>query len=112
MLVYIIKINGIYDIICSLVILKIINIPCLQNIHLSMIKDVNKCPILERFFAYWIFTYGIIRINNHYMLTSYFYYIEAAFFMNEYINDSIYFNKAIFVISSSLLLGYLSYPKY
>ena len=107
MLQYIIKINGIYDIICALSIL--FNIPYIKNIHLSMIKDYNKQnKITERFFAYWIFTYGIIRISDNYLLISYSYYIEALVFINEYMNNSTYFYKSLFVIISSLFLGYFA----
>ena len=108
LLYYIIKINGIYDILCALSILKIINIPYLENLHLSMIKDYDKSDIFKRFLAYWIFTYGIIRIGS-YPPTPYSYYIEALCFANEYIEKSVYKEKTIFVISSSLLLGCVSH---
>ena len=35
-------INGIYDVICSMCILKIINIPILNNLHLSVITAQEK----------------------------------------------------------------------
>lgn len=109
MLNYCIKINGIYDIICSLSILKIINIPVLSDLHISMIRDYDmENKIFERFFAYWIFTYGIIRLSNN-ALTPYSYYIESLFFFNEYHHSSLYDKKAIFVIISSLVLGILSH---
>ena len=109
---YIIKINGIYDILCALSILKIINIPILCNLHLSMIKDnQNKnfeTQLFERFFAYWIFTYGVIRLSDNMILISYSYYIESLCFVNEYLNNSVYHDKALFVIVSSFLLGIVS----
>ncbi len=108
MLYYLIKFNGIYDIICALSILHFINIPYFRYIHLSMIKNYNYDNILfERFFGYWIFTYGLIRIHENYTLISYSYYLEALFFSNEYINSTVYYNKTLFVIISSLYLGYL-----
>ena len=39
-----VKINGIYDILCALSILKIINIPVLEQIHLQMFKNMNYEP--------------------------------------------------------------------
>ena len=105
----IVKINGIYDILCALTILRIIHIPILDRLHISMITN-ETTPIFIRFFAYWIFTYGMIRVicNNH--LVTYSYYIEAACFMNEYYNDSVNKEKTAFVIVSSLLLGLVSHP--
>jgi len=108
MLHYFVKINGIYDILCAVSILNFINIPQLRYLHLSMIKNHNyQNSLFERFFAYWILTYGIIRIHDNYTLISYSYYLEAVFFLNEYMNNSTYNDKTFFVIISSLFLGYL-----
>ena len=53
MLNSIVKANGIYDILCALSILKIISIPYLKDLHLSMIKDYsNNNELFERFLAY------------------------------------------------------------
>jgi len=107
MLSKIAKINGIYNILCALSILKMINIPILQIINLQMFKNVNYDPIFERFFAYWIFTYGIIRIKYN-IFVPYSYYIEALFVANEcLVHETIVFEKGMFVIISSGLLGYL-----
>jgi hypothetical protein len=108
LLYHIVKINGIYDIICAISILKFI--PQLRYLHLSIIKNHNYQNVLfERFFAYWIFTYGVIRIHDNYSLISYSYYLEAVFFSHEYMNNSTNNKKALFVILSSLFLGYLCY---
>jgi hypothetical protein len=114
---YIIQINGIYDILCALCILRVIYIPYLNNLHLSMMKHyslplTNKIhthdiQLFERFFSYWIFTYGVVRLGNNYKIVSYSYYIEAVFFTNEYIYNSVHLDKVFFVIGSSILLGYL-----
>lgn len=100
-------INGLYDILCAACILHIIEIPVLSDLHLSMIKPEKRNPIFERYFAYWIFTYGVIRMSGDYKLISYSYFIEALFFLNEYQNDAVYADKAWFVIISSLGLGVL-----
>jgi len=68
----------------------------------------QKNPMMERFFAYWIFTYGCIRISNHYQLIVGSYWIEAAFIFNEYCNGTVETEKAWFVIISSLILGYMA----
>ena len=96
-------INGIYDILCAACILKIIDIPFLSELHTSMIKSKN--PTSERFLAYWIFTYGVIRISGNRPLIAYSYFIEAMFFTNELISDNVYTEKTIFVVASSLVLG-------
>jgi hypothetical protein len=108
LLYYIVKINGIYDIICALSILNFTYFPKLRYLHLSMIKKHNyQNNLFERFFAYWIFTYGVIRLYGDDTLISYSYYLESIFFLNEYINNSSYTYKSFFVITSSLFLGYL-----
>ena len=112
MLHYIIKANGIYDILCALSILKIISIPYLKDLHLSMIKDYsrdNNNELFERFLAYWIFTYGVIRLSHTYTLISYTYFIEAIVFWNEYRKNTVHSNKVQFVIITSLILGYLCF---
>ena len=91
MISYIIKINGAYDILCALSILKIINLPFFKDIHLSMFIDKKKNPLFERFLGYWILTYGIIRIYNIEPLTSLSYAIEAIVVANEtYVQKTIY----------------------
>lgn len=102
-------INGIYDILCALGILQIIQIPFFSSIHLSMFdKYITPNHIFERFLAYCIFTNGVIRISGDNMLVAYSYYGEAAFFFNEYLHYSVYSEKALLVILSSMLLGHMA----
>jgi hypothetical protein len=112
MFIIIIKANGIYDILCAFSILRVVKIPYLHldRIHLSMIKNNSENPLFERFLAYWIFTYGIMRLSvNNSFIVSGSYYLEAFFFANELFNHkSVYVDKALFVIFTSLLLGYIS----
>ena len=115
---YIIKINGVYDILCALCILRVIYIPYLNDLHLSMMKDysppttsqihTHSPQLFERFLSYWIFTYGVVRLSNNYKNVSYSYYLEAAFFINECMYNSVHIHQAFFVIGSSVLLGYLT----
>ena len=100
--------NGVYDILCAMSILKIIYIPFLDKIHLSMFNNYENNPLFERFIAYWIFTYGIIRITNNHIFISLSYFIEAVFFLHEYIHCSMDTSKTNFVIISSIALGILS----
>ena len=104
----IVFINGIYDFLCAISILKIIHFPILKSLHIKMFKSSND-PLFERFLAYWIFTYGIIRLQYN-LLVPYSYYIEAIFIANEcFIHKTIVFEKGIFVIISSGILGYLTH---
>ena len=103
----IIKLCGMYDILYGLSVSKIIHIPFLNNNHTLMLPNYNN-PLFERFYGYWIFTYGIIRISNCH-LTSISYMIEATFIANEcFINKTIPRNTALPVIISSLYLGYMT----
>jgi hypothetical protein len=105
-----IKVNGVYDILCALSILRVVNIPYLDRLHLSMIKNNSENPLFERFLAYWIFTYGIMRLSvNNSFIVSGSYFLEALFFANElFKHRSVYVDKALFVIFTSLLIGYIS----
>lgn len=85
----IIFINGIYDIICALSILYFNN-NYFSNFHIDIFKDeYKKNNVMNRILAYWILTYGIIRIfaifNNYYLniLIIISYLIEIFGFVNE-----------------------------
>lgn len=102
--------NGIYDVLCAISILHIIHIPVIDNLHISMLHtNERNNPLMRRFMAYWIFTYGIIRIysgynNNEFAASSY--YIEAIVISNEcFIQRTMVLDKSVFVITSSLFLG-------
>jgi len=103
----IVKINGIYDIACALSILRVINVPPLANLHVGMLKPhIDQSVLFKRFFAYWIFTYGIVRVFGGGQLVTYSYFIEAICFANEYCNGTLHGDKAAFVIISSLIMCY------
>jgi hypothetical protein len=87
--------------------LRYVDIPYLGTIHLNMIKKNETNIIFQRYYAYWILTYGYMRLtisDINFVKMSYF--IEAACIANEacYTND-IYIDKALFVIIVSLLFG-------
>ena len=100
---YIIKINGIYDILCSFAILKWVNIPLLNGLHLSMFKK-EQDEVTERMLAYWIFTYGIIRLSDDKQLILLSYLLESAFLLNEYNKGSMKKNNVYFCALSCLFI--------
>ena len=105
---YIVKINGIYDIICSLCILRYIHIPYIETIHLNMIKNNETNIIFQRYYAYWILTYGYMRLTAsdiNFIKMSYL--IEALCTLNEllYYTNDINIHKSLFVIIVCLLFG-------
>jgi len=123
-------INGVYDILCAISILGIVPFPILDELHLSVLKKNKKeDPLMERFLAYWLFTYGLIRIFGDRRLIAYSYFTEATFFANEWrmqyeyksstpsASLTVFFTnysmdissfKSVFVIVSSILLGGLA----
>ena len=98
--------NGLYDILCALCILKIIDIPILNKLHLSMF--INEPEEQEkRWMAYWIFTYGIIRLvaNNNFLI-SISYLIEVIVMLNEcFIHKQIYIYNGIIVSIISFIIA-------
>lgn len=100
--------NGIYDVVCSLCILKIIDIPIMRRMHLSMIKSPQKNLIFERSFGFFILSYGIIRIYGNMNIISLSYLLEALYFLSELKNNTVHTEKSIFVITSCLYLCYVT----
>ena len=98
--------NGLYDIICAVSILKIINIPILDKIHLSMF--INEPTNQEkRWIAYWVFMNGCIRLSlqNKYLI-SISYLIESIVIINEcFIHKQIYIYNGIIVPILSLSIA-------
>ena len=101
--------NGLYDILCALCLLKIINIPILNKIHLSMFIN-EPTDQDKRYMAYWIVTYGYIRLlwlihlNNY--LVSISYLIEAIVIFNEcIIHKQIYVYNGIIVSIISFIIA-------
>lgn len=97
-------INGIYDVICSMCILKIINIPILNNLHLSVITAQEKNPLYERSFGFFVLTYGVIRIYGTVNLISLSYLIEILYYVFEIRNNNVVIYKAIFIIITCIVL--------
>lgn len=98
---YLVWLNGIYDISCALSIMR--KMP-MSQLHLGMFYS-NPNPLFERFIAYWIFTYGMIRLSNHKHLIISSYLLEALFFTNECFYPTIDKKKAIFVATTSTFVA-------
>ena len=100
--------NGVYDIACALSLLHIIDNSTLRNLHINMINkqkyNINS-KILERMLAYWILTYGIIRVSDHYLLIACSYYMEAIGYTIESIHNTVHMHKAMIVVYSCIVLG-------
>lgn len=82
----VIRLNGIYDILCGLNLLNVIKLPFLDTIHTQMFHHVLIADdFTRRLLAYWIITYGIIRLcgekRSH--LISLSYYLETLCLLNE-----------------------------
>ena len=110
----IIKINGVYDILCSISILNILPNSLLTNIHKDIFKydkqeNIDNCyKLFETLLAFFILLYGLIRIFGNKLTISITYIIEGLYFYNEMqINNTVYTDKASFVIISSTILSIL-----
>ena len=109
----IIILNGLYDILCaiSILILPHYKIPLFSIIHTEMITQ-KITPITKNYLAYWIFTYGFMRLYNL-EIAFYSYLIEAIFFFNELINKRIHIKKGLFTITMCIYLAFnISYLHY
>ena len=91
------------------------------NLHLGMLRDYNSNPLFERFFAYSILINGLIRTiggltlsnNNSSEIVCGSYMLEAITIGYEtFFQDTIILEKGIFVLTTSLLLAYLSLHSY
>jgi Erg28 like protein len=107
---YLILINGIYDIISSFLLL--LDKP---NFHIYIYSNSKKRKnkIRQRLLGYWIFTNGTIRCLSYYQnnkdLANLSYITEIIVFLYEYYiySKHIYLYKIVFiVISCNLLLSY------
>jgi hypothetical protein len=110
---WLIFVNGIYDLLCAVAILLFPN-TLIGKLHLSIFNKNIHCHVNIRLLAYWIITYGYIRlfilqqskcINILVALT---YFIEAI----AYVYEDIYYNttikyKTAFISISSLIIGSL-----
>lgn len=53
-----------YDILCGCCLIGFCKIPILEDLHVSMFREILQLDSLtKRFIGYWICTYGIIRLH-------------------------------------------------
>ena len=102
------QLNGFYDLLCGFCLLRVIQIPVLQDLHVSMLLH-PPTPVFQRFLAYWLLTNGIIRLSGHTVLIACSYVLEAMAFFVECHFQTVHETKAHFVIGSSLMLGWTSW---
>lgn len=103
---FIVKLNGIYDIACAFAILYTKN-TYLDTLHSCMFLPGEMNPMALRYMAYWIFTYGCIRLySNDKQLIAVSYLLEAVVFLNELvIHQSVYELNGLFVAIVSMILA-------
>lgn len=90
-----IKIIGIYDIICGIFIL--------YSPHFFMInRKVDDLHL--RLFSYWIITYGLIRLLAHTEIAYFTLLIEALCFFNELFYNDFYLYKLLFCIITCIYI--------
>ena len=101
--------NGIYDVICAVSLIWFYDIfpfTLFSRLHITMYKDneVIENKIIRRLLAYWIFTYGIIRIyaglNEIGILGSLSYFIESLCFLIEDVIDNKVVKYKVYSVST------------
>ena len=99
-------INGVYDITCSLCILKIIHNEFFGTLHTSMMKpSLQENRLYVRLLGYFILLYGFVRLYGEPSLVSISYIIETLYYSQELYNDTVYTNKSLFVIATSAFMS-------
>lgn len=58
----IILLNGVYDLICFIGIMWFHRIPGFSRFHLDVFRDAEQHPLVRRLLAYWVLTYGVVRV--------------------------------------------------
>ena len=104
-------INGIYDIICSLAILS--KKTFFQDLHLGIFMDyMSTNERAKRMMAYYIASYGLIRLFAGlypspitYMISAVTYYMEAVVFQYEGLSEPVDPFRLHFITVSSVIIG-------
>lgn len=104
----IVRLNGLYDILCGACLLNIIRIPILNTLHADMFHPALATnDFASRLLGYWIITYGTIRLchDTHSPLVSLSYYLEAICLWNE-MNYHPHYSRLLFTSILSAYCGY------
>jgi len=110
---WLVFLNSIYDILCAIAILLFSN-TLIGKIHLFIFNKNIHYQVNNRLLAYWILTYGYIRLfilqenKTITMLIAITYFIEAFAYIYEYryFNTTIRY-KVAFVSVTSFIIGLL-----
>ena len=113
----ILVVNGVYDLACAISILYHPEtygpVYTLSRLHLDMYLDteLQKAPVFRQMMAYWILTYGCVRIacgvSNAYGIGSLTYFLEALCLLYEHlVTNSLKLYSVAFVCGSSVSLGW------
>jgi len=102
----IVKLNGIYDILCAGCISKYISIPLINKLHISVF-NYSLSSKERSYLAYWVCLNGLVRLTNFRQWIIFSYIVEACVFIGALFLQRVYFWKAFFIIVTSGLLGYL-----
>lgn len=108
-----ISLNGMYDIFCALSILDVIDVPYLDQLHISMFEIYHE-PLVYRIMAFWILMYGMVRFtypthrNNNIVVHSYL--LEGLLcFQEGFVNMTMYQDKAFYVAFLSFMFALMAY---
>ena len=104
----IVRLNGLYDILCGACLLNIIQIPILNRLHADIFHPALETnDFASRLLGYWVITYGTIRLchDTHSPLVSLSYYLEAICLWNE-INYHPQYSRLLFTSILSAYCGY------
>lgn len=107
--------NGLYDLLCACSILFLLDVPVvgfLSTLHTTMFSN-TKNPIAFRILAYWLATYGIVRLAAGYdkdtsltRVAAMTYFIEAICWEYEcMVGKSMMQIETSFVSVTSVILG-------
>ena len=105
----IVKLNGLYDLLCGACLLNFIHIPILNRLHANMFHPTIKTnDFSARLLAYWIITYGTIRLchDTQTYLVSLSYYLEAICLCHEMKYHQQY-GRLLFTSILSAYCGYI-----
>ena len=110
----VIFLNGIYDLFCGFAILFFSSNPYLApiaNLHPKIFKEAYRDDLTRRLLAYWIITYGIIRLavifknNCIFIMIIISYFIEILAYSNEnYFYKTTDNNKVLWINGLSFLI--------
>ena len=80
--------NGVYDILCSVGILWFSDVPFfseLSKLHTNMFaEEIHRDnPVIKRLLAYWLMTYGLVRLSAGLFGSSHLYFVAAMTYFIE-----------------------------